>query len=143
MVGVYGIHFRFHGLKPILKINIRYFFQVVGRLINNNQLIILSFNEKSISYWCMMCPTRSIEFLYFLSFRFNIQCYSLNIRFYLDVNFWFLNFFKFHFPFIANFKKKSFFRKITCFETNSFFINWMVEIISSTFFWIPHKFIFI
>jgi hypothetical protein len=108
MVGVYGIHLRLHGLKPILKVNIRYCFQVVGRLINYKQLIIFSFNEKSISYWCMKCPTKSIEFLYFLSFRLNIQCYSLNIRFYLNVNFWFLNFFKFHFPFIANFKNKIF-----------------------------------
>jgi len=66
IVGVYGIHFRFYGLKPFLRINIGYWFHVVSRLIKHEQLIIFSFHEKFISHWCMTCPTISMEFLYFL-----------------------------------------------------------------------------
>jgi hypothetical protein len=47
-----------------------------------------------------------IKFMYFLSFRMNIQCYSSKIGFYLNLNLWFQNFFKLYFPYITSFKNK-------------------------------------
>jgi hypothetical protein len=61
-----------------------------------------------ISQWCMMCPIKSIKFLYFLSFKLNIKCYNLTLLFYLDVFLWFLNFIKFYFSPTTHFKNKLF-----------------------------------
>ena len=76
---IHGIHFIFYNCKLFIIINIRYSFHVVDTLIKYEQLVIISFHEKLISYWCITCLARSIEFLCFLSFRMNIQCYSLKL----------------------------------------------------------------
>ena len=69
LVGMHGIHFRFHGLKSFFRINIRYQFHVIGKLIKYEQLIIFNFHEKSMSYWCMTCPIRYMKFFMFLKLQ--------------------------------------------------------------------------
>ena len=64
-----------HCFKSFLGINIIYYFQVM--LINYEQHVIYSFHERYLSHWCMTCPTKFIEILYFLMFKLNIQCFSL------------------------------------------------------------------
>jgi hypothetical protein len=66
-----------HIFKLFFKINIIYFFQVIGRAINYEQHVIHSFHEMFLSHWCMTCPTKFIEISCFLRFRLNIQCFSL------------------------------------------------------------------
>jgi hypothetical protein len=61
-----------------------------------------------ISQWCMTCPTRSTEFLCFFTLRLIIQCYSLKLRFHLDVCLRLLNFFKLSFPPTTPFNNKLF-----------------------------------
>jgi hypothetical protein len=69
--------------NSFLGINIIYFFQIFGRLINYEQHIIHSFHERSLSHWCMTCLTKFIEILCFLRFTLNIQCFSLENIFHL------------------------------------------------------------
>jgi hypothetical protein len=76
----------------------------------------------------MTCPTKSIKLLCFLSFRMNIQCYSLELKFHLDVNLWFLNFFKFYFFSLLLSWINVFFRKVTCFEINTFYLMWWLKL---------------
>jgi len=120
LVGVHGIHLRFHGLKLFLRINIRYCFHLVSRLIKYEQFVIFSFYEKYLSFWYMTRLTRSMKFLCFLSSSLNIQCYNLELRFYLDVSLWFLNLFKFYFHPLLFSRTNTFFRIVTCFEVNTF-----------------------
>ena len=72
-----------HSFKSFFRINIIYYFQVIGRLINYEQHAIHNFHERSLSNWCMTCHTKIIEILCFLRFKLNIQCFSLQNIFYL------------------------------------------------------------
>ena len=76
-----------HSFKSFLGINIIYYFNVIGRLINYEQPIIHNFRGRSLSNLCMTFPIKFIEILCFLMFRLNIQCLSVKNIFHLDVVF--------------------------------------------------------
>jgi hypothetical protein len=61
-----------HSFKSFLGINIIYYLQVIGRLINYDEHVIHSCHEMFLSHWCMICPTKFIKILCFLRFRLNI-----------------------------------------------------------------------
>lgn len=101
----------------------RYCLYIVDRVIKYKQLIISSFHKKSVYHWCTMCPTRSMQFLYFLIFRLNIQSYSMGLKFHLDVKLWFLNFLKIYFSLTVLFKNKFFLQECTIIWDSYFFIQ--------------------
>jgi len=143
LVSVHKIHLRFHEFKPFVRINIRYCFHIIGKLIRYEQFTIINFHEKLISQLCIMCSTKSIEFLCFLSFKFSIKCYSLEHLFHLDVYLWFFNFIKFYLSLTTRFKNKFLLYKDNIFLDKHLLFNEMVEIIFDRFFWISYKLIII
>src|SRR5436189_4493130 len=81
LVGIHGLHFRFHGFKPFLRIWSCHGFHISCRLILlHEQYIIMLIHEKSISLRLLMYPTRPTWSLCHLSRLFFCNSLQTSVR---------------------------------------------------------------